>query len=104
MVEKQGMLVSLGEIAAMMGFKKSTVAATLKAHANCGPPPKKAPTGACSSTKGEKAFPLMMAIMERDPWMPLVQVHLQLGLHSIFTNKCNTLKWWTPLGLCMVAN
>ncbi|KAJ9050047.1 hypothetical protein DSO57_1018192 [Entomophthora muscae] len=34
----------IGEIAAAMGFAKSTVAATLQAHANCGPPPKKTPT------------------------------------------------------------
>ncbi|KAJ9066146.1 hypothetical protein DSO57_1012337 [Entomophthora muscae] len=31
--------------------------------------------------------------MERDPWMPLVQVRLQLGLHSIFTNK-RTVNLW----------
>ncbi|KAJ9075297.1 hypothetical protein DSO57_1037467 [Entomophthora muscae] len=40
------------------------------------PPPKKTPNGACTSTEGEKAHPLMMAIMECDPWMPLVQVCL----------------------------
>ncbi|KAJ9061356.1 hypothetical protein DSO57_1021541 [Entomophthora muscae] len=32
MVKKQGMLMSLGEIAATMGLAKSTVAATLQAH------------------------------------------------------------------------
>ena len=37
MVEKQGMLISIREIAATMGFAKSTVAATLRAHTNCGP-------------------------------------------------------------------
>ncbi|KAJ9058966.1 hypothetical protein DSO57_1007049 [Entomophthora muscae] len=37
MAEKREMLMSLGEIAAAMGFAKSTVAATLQAHTNCGP-------------------------------------------------------------------
>ncbi|KAJ9088342.1 hypothetical protein DSO57_1024036, partial [Entomophthora muscae] len=81
------MLMSIGKIAAAMGFEKSTMATTLQAHANCGPSLKKIPTGACTSTKDEKAHLLMMAIMKCDPQMPLVQICLQLGLHSIFTNK-----------------
>ncbi|KAJ9052763.1 hypothetical protein DSO57_1030979 [Entomophthora muscae] len=87
------MLMSIREIAAAMGFAKSTVAATLRAHTNCGPSTKKTPTGARTLTKGDTAHPLMMAIMECDPWMPLVQVHLQLGLHGIFTNK-RTVNLW----------
>ncbi|KAJ9088037.1 hypothetical protein DSO57_1027046 [Entomophthora muscae] len=76
-----------------MGFEKSTVAATLQAHANCDSPPKKTPTGSCTSTEGDTTHPLMMVIMERDPQMPLVQVCLQLGLHNIFTNK-RTVNFW----------
>ncbi|KAJ9080264.1 hypothetical protein DSO57_1026879 [Entomophthora muscae] len=72
MVEKQGMLMSLREIAATMGFAKSTVAATLQAHINCGPPIKKTSTDACTLTKGDTAHPLMMAIMKCDLRMPLV--------------------------------
>ena len=41
MIEKQGKLMSLGKIAAVMGFAKSTVAATLRAHTNCGPLPRR---------------------------------------------------------------
>ncbi|KAJ9048425.1 hypothetical protein DSO57_1035174 [Entomophthora muscae] len=50
-------------------------------------PTKKTSTGACTSTKGDTAHPLIMAIMELDPNTPLVKVRLQLGVHSIFTNK-----------------
>ncbi|KAJ9082537.1 hypothetical protein DSO57_1003696 [Entomophthora muscae] len=53
MIAKQGMIMSIGEIAAAVGFSKSTVAATLQAHANCSPPPKKTPTDACTLTKGD---------------------------------------------------
>ncbi|KAJ9062708.1 hypothetical protein DSO57_1007879 [Entomophthora muscae] len=40
-VEKQEMLMSLGEIVAAIGFSKSTVAATLRAQTNCGPLPRR---------------------------------------------------------------
>ncbi|KAJ9066440.1 hypothetical protein DSO57_1009425 [Entomophthora muscae] len=93
MIKKQGMLMSLREIAAMMVFAKSTVAATLQVHTNCSPPPKKTSTGASTSTEGGKAHPLMIAIMECDLQMPLVQVCLQLELQGIFTNK-RTVNLW----------
>ncbi|KAJ9068569.1 hypothetical protein DSO57_1027333 [Entomophthora muscae] len=60
-----------------MGFAKSTVAATFEPTPTV-PPPKKTPTGAHTSIKGDTAHPLMMAIMEHEPQMPLVQVRLQL--------------------------
>ncbi|KAJ9061699.1 hypothetical protein DSO57_1018117 [Entomophthora muscae] len=41
MVKKQGMLMFTGGIVAVMGFAKSTVAATLQTHNNCGPLPRR---------------------------------------------------------------
>ncbi|KAJ9060810.1 hypothetical protein DSO57_1026858 [Entomophthora muscae] len=70
------MLMSLGKIATTMSFAKSTVATALQSHVKCGPSPKKTLTGACTSTDGEKAHPLTLTIMKRDPWMPLVQACL----------------------------